>query len=132
MSFRYLGNTALFIAITVTLVGCSPPRTGENRNEFKCTLDSPGNWEVGPRVVTKAKPAYPEMAKRAGLEGTVCLEVSLSASGEVLEVEVLRGAHPILDREALLAARKSVFQPAKAAGITVASRLVLEFAFVGR
>jgi periplasmic protein TonB len=49
---------------------------------------------------------YPQIAKEAGIEGTVWLSWVVNTDGTVQDVEVIKGAHPALDREALNVAKK--------------------------
>ena len=43
-------------------------------------------------MLTRVEPVYPDAgAPRAGIEGTVELEVSIDATGKVTDVEVVRG-----------------------------------------
>ena len=45
----------------------------------------------GPALVSRVEPVYPDLARRAGIEGTVELEVSIDPTGQVTDVEVVRG-----------------------------------------
>lgn len=47
------------------------------------------------------KKVYPQMAKAMGVSGTVLIEFTLNASGEVLKAEIKKGTHPSLDQSAL-------------------------------
>ncbi|MBO6516272.1 MAG: energy transducer TonB [Bacteroidia bacterium] len=51
---------------------------------------------------------YPEVAKEAGIEGTVFLRFVVTPHGGVCNVEMLRGVHPSLDKEAIRLIRGSV------------------------
>ena len=42
-------------------------------------------------MLTRVEPAYPDLARRAGIDGTVELEVAIDATGKVTDVEVVRG-----------------------------------------
>jgi len=59
---------------------------------------------------------YPEAARRDGLEGDVLLEILVSASGEVEEVRVARGAGHGFDEVARGLASRMRFEPATRAG----------------
>lgn len=67
--------------------------------------------EEYPELVTDAKPDYPDIAKEAGVEGTVYLRVLVGKDGRVLDVHIDRGI-PMLNDAAMKAARKWVFKPA--------------------
>ena len=44
---------------------------------------------------------YPRNAKAARLEGTVIMEVIIDESGAVRQYDILKGVHPIIDKEAI-------------------------------
>lgn len=83
-----------------------------------------------PAVLSRVEPVYPEPARRAGIEGTVELEVSIDASGKVTDVEVVRGLPLGLSEAAADAVRRWSFRPARAAGGFVASRKTVRVHFV--
>ncbi len=64
-----------------------------------------------PALIRRVMPDYPELARLAHLEGEVLVHVLVGPDGSVLEAEVAAGAHPLLDRAALAAARRCVFRP---------------------
>jgi len=66
---------------------------------------------VLPVAVHQAKPVYPSVARRAGVEGRVVVRVLIGTNGRVLEAQVGKSV-PVLDRSALTAARQWVFTPA--------------------
>jgi len=47
------------------------------------------------KLVRKVAPAYPDLAKRMGVSGSVKLELTVSPSGKVTDVKIL-GGHPVL------------------------------------
>ncbi len=65
-----------------------------------------------PVVIHRVAPIYPELAKKAGIEGKVTIKVLIDTRGEVEDTEVLE-SHPLLDESALIAARQYKFTPAK-------------------
>lgn len=77
-------------------------------------------------------PAYPDMARQAGLEGRVTLQVYVSAAGEPLEV-VVTGSSGIgtMDEAAMNAARITRWTPAKRAdGVPVGVWTAMIYEFV--
>ncbi len=83
-------------------------------------------------VLTRVDPAYPDLARRAGVEGTVELEVSIDAAGKVVDVEVVRGLPLGMSDAAADAVRKWTFRPARTAAGPVASRKTIRIRFVVR
>lgn len=68
---------------------------------------------VPPAFRLRQEPAYPERARRAGVEGVVGVRISLAADGAVRAVELTQGSGSrLLDEAALAAARASTFAPA--------------------
>ncbi|MCB9066672.1 MAG: TonB family protein [Calditrichia bacterium] len=65
-----------------------------------------------PEVLHQVTPDYPELAKRAGIEGQVVVKVLINTVGNVEKVEILK-SHPLLDEAALAAARQFKFSPGK-------------------
>jgi len=66
-----------------------------------------------PVALESAVLAYPELARRARIEGVVVLEAIIGADGSVRDVRVLRGAHSLLDPAALEAVRRWRYRPAR-------------------
>ena len=50
---------------------------------------------------------YPEQAKRDGITGTVTISLTIDESGDVVNAQVVKGAYPLLDAEALRVVNKS-------------------------
>jgi len=68
--------------------------------------------EKPPQIVTRVMPAYPEMAIRAGLEGTVWVKILVDRDGKPKKAVVVKSTSEIFDQAALDAAMKFVFTPA--------------------
>jgi protein TonB len=84
--------------------------------------------EVEPRLVAIDPPAYPEIAREAGLEGTVYVRVLVWTDGTVREAAVTDGMLG-LDEAALAAVRTAVFVPASQQGRPVATWMILPIEF---
>ncbi|MCZ6632810.1 MAG: energy transducer TonB [bacterium] len=67
--------------------------------------------EQEPKVVQEVWPVYPEVARKAGLEGTVFLQFTVGKDGKVRDIQVLRGS-PIFVDAAVKAMSQFVFEPA--------------------
>ena len=81
-------------------------------------------------VLTRADPPYPEAARRANIEGTVELEVSIDANGGVTDVEVVRGLPLGLSESAAESVRRWTWRPARTAAGPVASRKTVRIRFL--
>jgi protein TonB len=65
-----------------------------------------------PELIRKVEPPYPEIARKARIQGVVILEAVITKTGSVENVKVLRSLHPILDQAALNAVRQWLYKPA--------------------
>lgn len=71
-----------------------------------------------PVPVSKAMPAYPEDARKQGIEALVVVKFVVSEAGQVEEPRIVRG-HPLFDRVVLDSVRTWTFQPATLDGRAV-------------
>lgn len=67
--------------------------------------------ELARRAKSRIQPAYPELARKMNISGTVKIEVVVLPNGTVKDARVV-GGHPVLAGAALDAARKWRFEPA--------------------
>jgi protein TonB len=72
---------------------------------------------------------YPEMAKKAGVEGRVIVQFVVDEEGNVLDPQVVRGLGAGLDEEALRAVQQAKFTPGKQRGQPVRVRMSLPITF---
>jgi protein TonB len=63
-----------------------------------------------PRKIVDARPAYPDLARQARVEGTVILEAILDRDGRIDHVRVVRSI-PLLDAAAVQAVRQWRYTP---------------------
>jgi len=76
------------------------------------------------------KPRYPRCCRRRGREGVVVLEITIRATGECGDIEVLKsGGCPRMDEAAVEAVRRAQFIPAQLLGRPVTSTKKLKFIF---
>jgi protein TonB len=85
--------------------------------------------QTKPELVYFAPPNYPEMARISHLEGTVIVKVLVGPDGSVLAAEILQGVHPMLNKEAIAAARKCKFNPGKQRNIPVKAWMAIPYRF---
>ena len=85
---------------------------------------------VPPSFLSRQEPAYPERARRAGVEGVVGVRIALSPDGSVRQVELTQSSGSrLLDEAALTAARASTFAPASRNRTPVESEAVASYRF---
>lgn len=62
------------------------------------------------KLINRVEPKYPELAKRARIQGIVLLQVTVDEFGNVAEVKVIRG-HPLLNDGAVGAVSQWKYSP---------------------
>jgi periplasmic protein TonB len=90
-------------------------------------------FEKGPAVVKRVEPVYPELARKAGMEGRVIVKVWIDKKGKVKDVVILKGATEVLNDAAINAAKQWEFTPAmmKHGPVDVWSTLTFNFKLNG-
>ena len=68
--------------------------------------------EKAPQLVRQVVPEYPDMARRAGLEGVVWVKILVGKDGKPIKVAIAKSSTEILNNAALEAAMKFLFTPA--------------------
>lgn len=105
--------------------------------------DGPPSFGSGPVVahgpgvtppveISTPPPVYPELARRAGIEGLVVLEAIVDSDGRVTDVRVQRGVNALLDREAVATVSRWRYKPARVGGRAVACYLTVSVNFTIR
>ena len=72
---------------------------------------------------------YPEIAKRAGIEGKVYILAYLNEEGEVVKTEVIKGIGGGCDEAAEFAVRKTKFSPGRQRGRAVKVKVMIPIIF---
>lgn len=90
--------------------------------------------EAGPEVLSGPLPTYPELLRRAGVEGLVVLEAVVDSTGRVQpgSIAVVSATNPGFVEPARRALRATLFRPARVAGRAVAMLVRVPFAFAIR
>lgn len=77
----------------------------------------------------QGKIKYPEMAKKAGVEGRVIVQFVVDEQGNVQDPQVVRGLGAGLDEEAVRAVRMAKFKPGQQRGKPVKVKMSLPITF---
>ena len=85
--------------------------------------------ENPPVPIRQVVPGYPEIARRAGLEGTVYLSLLVDRDGTVKQVRLVRSDYEVFTASAVEAAWKWIFRPGETGGGTVAAWVSVPFRF---
>jgi protein TonB len=94
-------------------------------------LPSPDDYvayEKEPEIVSMKDPVYPDLAREAGVEGTVLIRVLVGEDGFVKDMIVIQSV-PMLDEAAAGAAETAVFKPALQKDRPVAVWMVIPIEF---
>jgi protein TonB len=122
-----------------TLTGCSGCVGGDtghgtrSRFGYDVVLDAGTPGPTPPVLIpaTRSLPLYPDLARRARVQGTVVMMIVIQADGSVGEVEVVRAPDPVwgFDTAALQAVRHWRYTPALMHGLPVAvyAQVMVEF-----
>ena len=62
------------------------------------------------RLIRRVEPVYPDLAKRARVQGVVLLQVTVDEIGNVTDINIIRG-HPLLNQSAVEAVRQWKYSP---------------------
>jgi len=89
-----------------------------------------GGFDTYPDVIRECRPAYPEIARKAEVEGTVVVLVRIDETGKVVQARVEHSDAEIFNQAALDAAFGYVFRPAEQNGYPVKATISLSFRFV--
>ncbi len=98
-----------------------PPEEEEPIVEFYALSEKP-------EVRKKIEPTYPELARKAGIEGMVVVKVLIGTKGQVEKVEIVK-SHPMLDDAAITAAKQFLFKPGKQRDRFVRVWMTIPFTF---
>jgi protein TonB len=105
--------------------------TGEGPGDGAGAIRRVGGDIREPRRIRGAAPPYPELARRAQVEGKVVLECVIDTDGRVADLRVMTG-HPLLASAALDAVRRWEYIPTRLNGqpvrviLTVTVRFTLD------
>jgi TonB family protein len=84
---------------------------------------------IPPKPVNKVYAKYPEAARVKKLEGTVRLNVLVDETGRVLDIKVMKSAHPMLDEAVVKAYQQWTFKPATKKGVPVKVWVTVSMSF---
>jgi protein TonB len=98
-----------------------PPEEEEPIVEFYALSEKP-------EVIHRVEPAYPDLARKAGIEGMVVAKVLIDTKGNVEKVEIVK-SHPMLDEAAMAAAKQFKFKPGKQRDRFVKVWMTIPFTF---
>ena len=87
---------------------------------------------IRPVLLHKVSPVYPEVPRRARIQGRVTVQAVIGPDGSVESADVLRSSNPFFDDAALSAVRQWRYRPATMNGVPVRVYFTVEVGFVLR
>jgi protein TonB len=100
-----------------------PPPPSETAQEFYA-------FDEAPVLLKFVNPRYPDLARQAGIEGTVLLNVLVGIDGKVIQVSVIQSdVTPAMEKAAGEAAKQFLFKPAKQRTVAVKARVAIPIRF---
>jgi TonB family protein len=86
--------------------------------------------DAKPQLLSVPTPTYPEIARKAGIEGQAVVEVLVDTNGTVVDARILKSSgNSLLDASAMGAARGARFTPPKIRGKVVRAFMPIRFQF---
>ncbi len=110
--------TKLFVTIFITHLFCYQTGGAQEAN-----LSTP------PVLIEESEIDFPLKLLKAGVSGTVNVELDLDKEGRVTEYRLVKGLHPAIDSGLCKAAEKSRFSPAIENGMPTEATVMLETEF---
>ena len=82
------------------------------------------------KITSKPRPAYTAFARLKETQGTVSLKVTFLANGEIGKIRLVKGLPDGLSEQAIAAAMKMKFEPARKKGIPYTITRQVEYNFI--
>lgn len=101
---------------------------GNNSDVFFVVVESPPEPIGGMDAIMK-QVKYPEIAKRAGIQGRVYIKAFLDEEGNVVGTEIIKSADKILDSAAVNAIMRTKFKPGMQKGKPVKTQVAIPIVF---
>ncbi len=102
-------------------------KTDEEPQYFVAVEEMPE--PIGGIAAIQSKIVYPEIAKRAGIEGKVYVKAYVDEKGNVTKAEVVKGLGAGLDEAAVEAVKETKFKPGKQRGKPVKVQVMIPIVF---
>ena len=115
------------LAVLVAILGFTPSLGAQETPK----LQRVSGGVLAGAAIERPQPAFPQMARAAGVEGAVVVEVTVDEAGRVVAARAVSG-HPLLRDAAVQAAREWVFTPTELEGEPVRVIGTIMFDFVAR
>lgn len=136
--FYFIVLIGLFLFIESNLYSQAIPNFGGDKSSKKIAEKTEESYpdidefvavDQQPVIIKRAPVSYPELAKKARIEGNVYLKVLVDKDGKAKKAVVFKSDAEVFNEAAIQSALKSTYSAAVSDGKPVASWLVLPFTF---
>jgi len=137
-TFYFIVLIGLFLFIESNLYSQAIPNFGGDKSSKKIAEKTEESYpdidefvavDQQPVIIKRAPVSYPELAKKARIEGNVYLKVLVDKDGKAKKAVVFKSDAEVFNEAAIQSALKSTYSAAVSDGKPVASWLVLPFTF---
>jgi TonB family protein len=118
-----------FVAFAAGQAGSRSSATTQNQEASKEAPPDYVPYDQAPEPTKQVTPKYPDLARRAGMEGTVWIRLWVDEMGKVAKAEVTRSDAEIFNEPALNAGKQWLFKPAMSKGKPIAVWVSVPFRF---
>ena len=106
------------------------PNSPEARAQNSVTPPIASPEFIAAQKIKHLQPVYPKLARKKNWSGVVILNLSISTTGAVMEVKIIKSSgYQILDQAAIAAVQAWRYQPATTAGLAVVSEKSVKLQF---
>ncbi len=116
------------ISIISVLIIVTSPINISAQEEYAAVCETPPSAIGGEAAILKTI-SYPEMAKKAKIEGKVYILILINEKGTVDDAKVIKGIGMGCDEAALAAVKKAKFNPGKNGGTALKAKLTMAINF---
>ena len=88
--------------------------------DYKVDKNQKDSVQVKPKLAVKVKPEFPEEAEKEGIYGEVVVEGTTDQKGNVIKVEIIKGAHELLNEAVVNAVKQWKYELPEHKGKTYA------------
>ena len=117
----------LISIISILIIFITPIKTSA-QDEYAAVCETAPSAIGGDAAIYKAI-TYPDMAKRAKLEGKVYVLILINEKGAVDDAKVIKGVGLGCDEAAQSAIKKTKFNPGKNGGVAIKAKLTMGINF---